>query len=373
MKTTISLKAMIEYENLRKVNQPYFDEFNKVFNDVLESGWFVLGQNVEAFEREFADYIKINHCVGLASGLDALTIALKVLDLKEKSEIIVPSNTYIATILSVLLTGNTPVLVEPDIATYNIDPGRIEDAITSRTRAIIVVHLYGKSCDMDPILEICNRHNLYLIEDCAQAHGAEYKGKKTGSFGDIAAFSYYPTKNLGCLGDGGALTTNNFDYARKARMIRNYGSEKKYYNEYQGVNSRLDEIQAAFLRVKLKNLNEIVRYKRNIARVYEDGISGNFIKPTINPDFFDVYHIYNIRHKKRDKLKEYLLDNGVKTEIHYPVPPHMQMAMKDMNSLRFPISEEIHNTTLSLPISSFHTPDDILYVIKILNDFRYDD
>jgi dTDP-4-amino-4,6-dideoxygalactose transaminase len=361
---------MIEYENLRKVNQPYFKEFNRVFNNVLESGWFILGNNVEGFEKEFADYIKIKHCAGLASGLDALTIALKVLDLKKESEVIVPSNTYIATILSVLLAGNIPVLVEPDISTYNIDPGRIEAAISSKTRAIIVVHLYGKPCDMDPILELCRRHNLYLIEDCAQAHGAEYKGKKVGSFGDMAAFSYYPTKNLGCLGDGGALTTNNSDYYWKARMIRNYGSEKKYYNEYQGINSRLDEMQAAFLRVKLKHLDEINNHKRELASLYIEGISGDFIIPNIHPDFFDVYHIFNIRHKKRDELRQYLLDNGVKTEIHYPVPPHKQKAMKFMNSLNFPVSEEIHSTTLSLPISSFHTVDDVQKVIKIMNDFK---
>jgi dTDP-4-amino-4,6-dideoxygalactose transaminase len=363
-------KTMIEYENLRKANEPYFEELNKAFNNVLESGWFVLGNNVEEFEKEFADYINTDHCVGLASGLDALTISLKILDVKEKSEIIVPSNTYIATVLSVLLSGNVPVLVEPDIKTYNIDPGRIEDAITSKTRAIIVVHLYGKPCDMNPIIEICKKYNLYLIEDCAQAHGAEYKGKKVGSFGDMAAFSFYPTKNLGCLGDGGALATNNADYSRKARMIRNYGSEKKYYNEYQGVNSRLDELQAAFLRVKLKHLNKVVEQKRELANAYFKGISGNFIMPSVHPDFFDVYHIFNIRHKRRDELRKYLLDNEVKTEIHYPVPPHRQNAMKFMKSLKFPISEEIHKTTLSLPISSFHTFEEIQQVIGILNDFQ---
>jgi len=363
------LRIMIEYENLKKVNQPYFKELNSVFNSVLESGWFVLGKNVEEFENEFAEYINISHCTGVASGLDALTIALKVLDLKEKSEVIVPSNTYIASILSVLLSGNVPVMVEPDLATYNIDPGKIEDAITPKTKAVLVVHLYGKPCDMDPILEICKRKNLYLIEDCAQAHGAEYKGKKVGTFGDISAFSFYPTKNLGALGDGGAITTNNPDFAKKARMIRNYGSERKYYNEYQGVNSRLDEIQAAFLRVKLKHLDDIVAHKRKLAEVYYKGILGDFIKPFVNPDFFDVYHIYNIRHKKRDELKKYLFDNGIQTEIHYPVAPHRQNAMKFMSSLSLPISEEIHSTTLSLPISSFHTPEDIEQVIKALNSF----
>jgi dTDP-4-amino-4,6-dideoxygalactose transaminase len=360
---------MIEYENLKKVNHPFFKEFRSAFDEVLESGWFILGKQVEGFEKEFASYVGCNHCVGLASGLDALTISLKVLGLPEKSEVIVPSNTYIATILSILASGNTPVLVEPDISTYNIDPRKIEDAISPGTRAVMVVHLYGKPCDMDPIVEICNRRNLYLIEDCAQAHGAEYKGRKTGTFGDIAAFSYYPTKNLGALGDSGAITTNNPDFAKKARMIRNYGSEKKYYNEYQGVNSRLDEMQAAFLRIKLKHLNEIVVHKRKLAEIYHKGISPKFIKPFTDADFFDAFHIYNIRHARRDELKKYMHENGVQTEIHYPVAPHKQNAMKFLHSLSFPISEEIHSTTLSLPISTFHTADDIERVIEVLNGF----
>ncbi len=360
---------MIEYENLNKLNKPYFEEFNAVFNQVLESGWFILGHNVEEFEKEFAKYNNVQNCVGVASGLDALTISLLTLDLEKGSEVIVPSNTYIATVLSILHSGNVPVLVEPEIATYNIDPLRIEEAITSKTRAILVVHLYGKPCDMDPIMDICKRFNLFLVEDCAQAHGAEYKGKKAGSFGDIAAFSFYPTKNLGCLGDGGALLTNNHDYYHKARMIRNYGSEKKYYNDYPGLNSRLDELQAAFLRVKLKHLNSINAHKRELAQIYFNGISEDFVKPVVNDDFLDVYHIYNIRHEKRDKLKQFLFENGVITEVHYPVPPHMQKAMKFMSSLKLPLSEEIHRTTLSLPISAFHTFDDIQQVIKILNSF----
>jgi dTDP-4-amino-4,6-dideoxygalactose transaminase len=363
------LKIMIEYENLRKVNQPFFQELKSVFDVVLESGWFILGQQVEAFEKEFADYIGCNHCVGLASGLDALTISLNVLGLPEKSEVIVPSNTYIATILSILASGNIPVLVEPDLSTYNIDPKKIEDSVTSKTKAVMVVHLYGKPCDMDPIVEICKRRGLYLVEDCAQAHGAEYKGRKTGTFGDMAAFSFYPTKNLGALGDAGAITTNNPEYAKKTRMIRNYGSEKKYYNECQGVNSRLDEIQAAFLRIKLKHLDEIVAHKRKLAEIYQEGISTSFIKPNIDKDFYDVFHIYNIRHRRRDELKKYLSDNGIKTEIHYPVPPHKQNAMTFLRSLSLPISEEIHSTTLSLPISAFHTQEDIEQVIKVLNGF----
>lgn len=360
---------MIEYENLNKVNQPYFKEFNQVFNQVLDSGWFILGNNVEAFEKEFAEFNNVKYCVGLASGLDALTISLMTLNLPKSSEIIVPSNTYIATVLSILHSGHVPVLVEPDLATYNIDPSRIEDAITSKTRAVMVVHLYGKPCDMDPIMDICKRRNLFLVEDCAQAHGAEYKGKKTGGFGDMAAFSFYPTKNLGCLGDGGALLTNNPDFYKKVRMLRNYGSEKKYYNDCVGLNSRLDEIQAAFLRVKLKDLNRINNQKRELAKEYFKEISGEYVTPDIHHDFYDVYHIFNVRHKRRDELKQFLFDNGVKTEIHYPVPPHKQNAMTFMKSLRFPISEKIHQTTLSLPISVFHTGNDVHKVVELLNKF----
>jgi len=370
IKTIIYLKVMIEYENLKKANQPYFSEFNRVFNQVLESGWFILGQNVVDFENEFAQYNGVKYCAGLASGLDALTLSLKILDLPDRSEIIVPSNTYIATILSILNNGHIPVLSEPDIRTYNLDPEKIESAITGRTRAIMVVHLYGKPCDMDPIIDICKRHNLFLIEDCAQSHGATYKGKKTGSFGDLAAFSFYPTKNLGCLGDGGAILTDNPDFVKRAKMLRNYGSEKKYFNEYQGVNSRLDELQAAFLRVKLKHLDETVAHKNKLAEIYLKGISQKFVVPDINPDFYNSYHIFNIRHERREMLKDFLLTNGVKTEIHYPLAPHKQHALTGMNSMSFPISEEIHRTTLSLPISSFHSVDDILEVTRILNSFE---
>jgi dTDP-4-amino-4,6-dideoxygalactose transaminase len=222
---------------------------------------------------------------------------------------------------------------------------------------------------MDLITDISKRHNLFLIEDCAQAHGAEYKGRKVGNFGDMAAFSFYPTKNLGCLGDGGALVTNNNEYARRAKMLRNYGSEKKYYNEYQGINSRLDEVQAAFLRIKLKFLDQIIIHKQMLAKIYLEGITENFIVPNLNPDTFDVYHIFNIRHKRRDDLKKFLLENGIQSEIHYPVPPHKQKAMKFLENLSFPLSEEIHRTTLSLPISTFHTVDDANQIIKTLSEF----
>jgi dTDP-4-amino-4,6-dideoxygalactose transaminase len=361
---------MIEYENLGGVNKPYSKEFKKAFTEVLDSGWFILGKNVEKFEREFAEYINVGYCAGVASGLDALILSIRALDIPKESEIIVPSNTYIATILSILQTGHKPVLVEPDIVTYNLDPELIEAAITRKTKAIMVVHLYGKPCNMDPIIDICKRNNLYLIEDCAQAHGARYKGHKVGKFGDLAAFSYYPTKNLGCLGDGGAVTTNNEQYYNKVRILRNYGSEKKYHNISIGINSRLDEIQAAFLSVKLKALDEINRHKRKLAELYLNNLNSNFILPDVGKDFFDVYHIFSIRHNRRDELRDYLLKNEVSTEIHYPVPPHRQKALSFLSQMKFPISEEIHATTLSLPISTIHTTEDINRVIDVMNSFK---
>lgn len=361
--------TVIEYENLRQANEKFFDEYKKSFDATLGSGWFILGNAVKQFEEEFARFITSKYCVGVANGLDALTLCLRALNIERGSEVIVPSNTYIATILSVLHNDLKPVLVEPDIRTYNIDPTKIEDAITPRTKAMMVVHLYGKSCDMDPIVAIAKKHHLALIEDCAQSHGAMYKGKMTGTFG-YGAFSFYPTKNLGCLGDGGAVTTDDEEFARAIRMYRNYGSEKKYYNEVVGYNSRLDEVQAAFLSVKLRHLKEITEHKRKLAALYQSGLKSDFIKPHVHPDFYDVFHIYNVRHPKRDELKEYLLKHNIKTEIHYPVPPHKQNAMKGvLDTKDFPISTEIHATTLSLPISFFHTESDIERVIEVMNAF----
>ena len=361
---------VIEYESLFKVNKPFSDRLKLAFSEVLDSGWFILGKRVEKFEKEFADYIGVGYCAGVASGLDALILSIRVLNLPEGSEIIVPSNTYIATILSIMQTGHKPVLVEPDFLTYNIDPSLIESAITPNTQAIMVVHLYGKPCDMDPIQEICKKHNLFLIEDCAQAHGAEYKGKKVGGFGDLAAFSFYPTKNLGSLGDGGAVTTNNKAYIEKVKKLRNYGSEKKYHFSEVGINSRLDEIQAAFLSIKLEALESITNRKRAIAEMYLNHLKKEFVLPSVGKDYVDVYHIFNIRHKKRDELQEYLLKNEIKTEVHYPVPPHKQIALSFLSELKFPISEEIHRTTLSLPISTFHTDEEIKRVIEVLNRFN---
>ncbi len=361
---------MIDYENLGNVNKPFFDEYISSFKKTLESGWYILGDNVKKFEEAFAKYIGSKNCIGVASGLDALILSLKAFDFESNSEVIVPSNTYIATILSIIHCGLKPVLVEPDLRTYNIDPEKIEGKISPKTKAIMIVHLYGKACEMDPILEITKRYNLKLIEDCAQSHGAKYKGKITGTFGDFGAFSFYPTKNLGALGDAGALTTDDENLALKIRRLRNYGSYVKYYNEVVGYNSRLDEVQAGFLSVKLKKLDEINLHKRKLARLYLDNLKDDFIKPNVDKDSFDVYHIFNIRHEKRDSLKEYLLKNGIKTDVHYPVPPHKQKAMEEIITEQyFPISEEIHRTTLSLPISYSHSEDDIIKVIEVMNKF----
>jgi dTDP-4-amino-4,6-dideoxygalactose transaminase len=361
---------MIEYENLGKLNKPFLEAYQNKFSEVASKGWYILGSEVESFEKSFASYCGSRHCVGVANGLDALTLALQCFSFPEGSEVIVPSNTYIATILSILNCRLKPVLVEPDLLTYNINPEAIGEKITSRTVAICVVHLYGKCCDMDGVMAIARANGLRVIEDCAQAHGAKLNGRKVGTFGDFGAFSFYPTKNLGALGDAGCITTDDADLAARVRVLRNYGSEKKYYNEVIGVNSRLDEVQAAFLNVKLRALDEINEHKRKLAGIYQKEIGYKYTKPSLHPDYYDVFHIYNVRHPRRDELKAYLEKNGIKTEIHYPVPPHRQKAMAGiLDRLDFPISEEIHSTTLSLPISFFHTEEEIHRVCEVLNGF----
>lgn len=361
---------MIEYENLRKVNEPFFERFRLSFGETLESGWYVLGKKVEKFEREFAAYCGAAHCIGVASGLDALILSLRSFDFPAGSEVIVPSNTYIATILAIIQSGLKPVLVEPDLRTYNIDPARIEERITPATVAIMVVHLYGKLCQMESIVEIGRRHGLKIFEDCAQAHGARLNDRKAGSFGDCAAFSFYPTKNLGALGDAGAVVTSDATVAEKVHMLRNYGSARKYHNDLVGMNSRLDEIQAAFLSVKLPELERINAHKRLLAELYHRGLKNDYVKPVVDEGFFDVYHIYNIRHGRRDALKAYLAEHGIGTEIHYPVPPHRQKALQGLlDGSDYPLSEEIHATTLSLPISACHTEEEISRVIEVINRF----
>lgn len=363
---------MISYENLGKLNESFQKDFENSFSAVLKKGWFILGEEGSKFEAEFATYCGTNHCVGLANGLDALIIALKSLNLPQGSEVIVPSNTYIATILSIVQCGLLPVLVEPDICTYNIDPLRIEEKISNRTSCIMVVHLYGKMCAMNEITKLAEKHSLAIVEDCAQAHGASLNGIKAGCWGNINAFSFYPTKNLGALGDGGAITTNDNSLAAFTRTYRNYGSRVKYHNELPGVNSRLDEIQAAFLNIKLKRLEEINDHKKALAKMYFEGLSSkqDFVLPVLQEGYNDVYHIFNIRHPHRDQLREFLLKNGVNTEIHYPVSPVNQSALKELFAgVATPIADEIHATTLSLPISFCHSTDDVSRVIDVINEF----
>ncbi len=361
---------MIEYENIGKVNAPFAAEYATAFQEVMDSGWYILGNKVKQFESEFATYCGTKHSIGLANGLDALILALKAYDFKPGDEVIVPSNTYIATILAIVHNGLKPVLVEPDITTYNIDPERISEKITSRTKAILVVHLYGKMCAMDEIMTIANSHGLVVIEDCAQAHGAHLHGKKAGNWGHYGAFSFYPTKNLGALADAGAATTNDDALALKMSTLRNYGSQKKYYNEVVGYNSRLDEVQAAFLSIKLRRLDDINAHKRELAKMYLEQLNDQFIKPIVQEGYFDVYHIFNIRHPKRDALRDYLLSKDIKTDIHYPVAPIDQQAMKGiLDGQDSEIAREIHATTLSLPISFFHKKEEIQTVIDALNAF----
>ena len=361
---------MIDYENLRKVNEPFMAEYEKEFRDVLNSGWFIMGNKVKQFESEFAAYCGTQHCIGVANGLDALILALRAFGLKPGDEVLVPSNTYIATILAILHNGLVPVPVEPDAATYNMNPALIEEKITPKTRVIMPVHLYGKLCDMTAINALAKKHNLKVVEDCAQAHGAHFEGKKAGNWGDFGAFSFYPTKNLGALGDAGALNCNDAAFAESVFMLRNYGSKVKYYNEVVGFNSRLDEVQAAFLSVKLRALDKITTHKRELAALYESGLKSDFIKPVVQKGYFDVFHIYCVRHEKRDALKEYLLKNDIKTDVHYPVAPHKQVAMKGVwDQYALPLSEEIHRTTLSLPVSTCHTQQDIERVIEVMNRF----
>lgn len=362
---------MIDYENLGKLNAPFKDLFKEKFNAMLDKGWYILGDEVAGFEKEFAEYCGAECCVGVANGLDALTLSLIACDLPEKSEVLVPSNTYIATILSIINAGHIPVLVEPDIRTYNIEENLLEKHITDKTRVIMPVHLYGRLANMPEILKIAERYKLKVIEDAAQAHGAAFKNKKAGSWGDITTFSFYPTKNLGALGDAGAVTTNDPEYAEKIRMLRNYGSKIKYHNEVVGVNSRLDEMQAGFLRIKLEKLDEINIHKNKLAAIYQEELPGDkYIKPLIDTDYFHVYHIYNIRHEERDRLRAYLESKGIKTDIHYPIAPNKQIAMKEiLKGSVTPIAEEIHNTTLSLPISYCHSESNIIQVCKALKEF----
>jgi len=363
---------MIPYENLKRLNTPFEDKFREKFNSVINNGHYILGPELEVFEKAYAKWHNANYCIGVSNGLDALILSLKACSFPEGSEVIVPSNTYIASILAILACQLIPVLVEPDIATYNIDPNKIEDAITPNTKAIMAVHLYGKCCQMDKIMAIKAKHNLVLVEDCAQSHGATFKGQLAGTFGEFGAFSFYPTKNLGALGDAGAIICNNESHKKTLTQLRNYGSERKYYNDIIGYNNRLDEMQAAFLSIKLKYLKEMNAHRNKLAQLYFDNLKADFILPVQDADFYDVFHIFNIRHKKRDELQQYLTNNSIGTVIHYPVPPHKQKALDGVKGIRsaYPIADEIHDTTLSIPCSFSHTEDEVMRVIEALNKFN---
>lgn len=363
----MSANQTISYEHLAKANKAFMDEIEAAVMRVIRSGWYVLGSEVSNFEIEFAKYIGVKHCIGVANGLDAITLAIEALQLPSKSEILVASNTYIATILAIVRAGHVPVLVEPEIKTFNIDPARLKDALTVKTAAICITHLFGKSCKMDEVQSFASTYGLKLIEDCAQSHGAKYQNKITGSFGDAGCFSFYPTKNLGALGDAGAVTTNDDELAERLRYLRNYGSKIKYQNQYLGANSRLDELQAAVLRVKLKHLEEITLHKRHLAEIYFKNLPDTLNLPVLNVDEYDVFHIFAIRSNKRDLLKTFLSEHGVNTELHYPVPPHQQQAMKDIIRGRFPIAEQLHSTELSLPISYANTTEEIYRVCDVIN------
>ena len=346
---------MNEFFDLRSVNDASKSELTAAFNRVLESGWYVLGNEVNRFESEFANFCEVENCVGVGNCLDALQFILQGFGIGSGDEVIVPSNTYIATWLAVSNVGAIPVPVEPRIETYNIDPSRIQDSITSRTKAIIVVHLYGQPCNMDAVNDIAEKFGLKVIEDSAQAHGARYKGRRVGGLGNASGFSFYPSKNLGALGDGGAVTTNNPTLANKINLLRNYGSKTKYQNEVKGFNSRLDELQAAFLIEKLKVLDKQNEERRKIASIYLEHLAyfEEITLPVI-PDWAEpVWHQFVIRHHKRNELINNLKKAGIGTMIHYPIPPHLQLAYKEMGKKKgdYPISELIHKEVLSLPIT----------------------
>lgn len=363
---------MIEYENLAQMNRPFFEEFKRTFGDVLEKGWYILGQQVAAFEKEFCRYLCVSTShfgVGVASGLDALTLSFKCVDYPAGGEVIVAANSYVASIFSILNADLKPVLVDPDPETYNLSVKGVEAALTPRTVAILPVHMYGKPCPMPELMQLASQHGLLVVEDCAQAHGASIHGQKVGTFGSFGAFSFYPTKNLGALGDGGVVVVGDEGSAEKLRALRNYGSREKYYNDYIGMNSRLDEVQAAFLRIKLGHLEQINSHKRHLAAIYTENLRGVILPKKIEGTE-EVYHIYPIRHFRRDALRHYLLEKGVKTEVHYPVPPHRQKALVPLfGAASLPISEEIHATILSLPISFIHTERDVLRVVELINEF----
>lgn len=365
---------MIKFLDLKKVNQPYEQAFQDKLKTIMDKGWYILGDEIKVFEADFAHYCGTKYCIGVGNGLDALVLILKAYIQLEKiqkgDEVIIPANTYIASILAVLQADLVPVLVEPNLETYNLDPKAIEKAITPKTKAILPVHLYGQLAPMKEINAIAKQNNLLVIEDAAQSHGAALDSQKAGNWGDAAGFSFYPGKNLGALGDAGAITTNDDALAKMIFSIRNYGSEKKYVHDYIGINSRLDELQAAFLSVKLPNLDAENEQRKKIAERYLAEIKNDKIKlPFFDGSQNHVFHLFVVRTENREEFQEYLSANSIQTLIHYPTPPHRQKALSYMSNLSFPVSEKIHREVLSLPISPVMTDEEVGYVIEIINKF----
>jgi dTDP-4-amino-4,6-dideoxygalactose transaminase len=363
----------IPFLNFAPMHTAIRAEMHAAFQTVYDSNWFVMGKHVESFEKQYAHFNQVAHCIGVSNGLDALHLALNALGVGEGDEVIVPSNTYIATLLAVSYVGATPVLVEPNINTYNINPSNIEKAITNKTKVIMPVHLYGQACEMDAIMLIAEKYGLYVVEDNAQAHGATFQNKLTGSFGDVNGTSFYPGKNLGALGDAGAVTTNDDTLAQKIRILRNYGSEIKYHNEVIGYNHRLDEMQAAFLSVKLSYLNEWTKQRQQIAQSYTKTLKniGDLILPVTHPEATHVYHLYVIRTQHRDALQNHLTNHGIGTMIHYPIPPHKQNAYTSLGYQKgdFRVAEEIADTCLSLPIWPGMGIEDVKQIVSIIKNF----
>ncbi|MDB2536653.1 DegT/DnrJ/EryC1/StrS family aminotransferase [Alphaproteobacteria bacterium] len=364
------MTKLVKFLDLLKLNQQYREEIDEAIAEVLDSGMYLLHEKNQKFCEEFSHFCGTSFAIGVANGLDALTIIIRALELGENDEIIVPANTYIASLLAISQNNCKPVLVEPSLETYNIDPEKIEEKITPRTRAIMVVHLYGNVVNMDPIWEIANAYGLKIIEDSAQSHGALFKGQRSGSLGDASGFSFYPGKNLGCLGDGGGITTDDNGLYERAKTLANYGSAAKYENRYKGFNSRLDELQAAVLSVKLKHLDDETERRRVIAKTYISEITNPSVTLPPDQDLGSVWHLFPIRSKNRDDLQKHLQNRGIQTLIHYPIPPHRQEAYSEMAGNNFRITEKIHREILSIPISPVMTELAVEQCIEAVNEFK---
>lgn len=362
---------IVQFNNLLRQFEMYKTEYEKKAMEVLNNGWYILGNEVQEFEKEFARYSGSNYCVGVANGLDALILAFRSLNICAGDEVIVQANTYIASVMGITMNGAVPVFIEPD-KFYNIDSNKIEEKITDKTKAILVVHLYGQATNMDRIIKLCKKYNLYLVEDCAQSHGATYNGKVTGSFGDIGCFSFYPSKNLGAFGDAGAITTNNKEIAENIKVLRNYGSEKRYHNKVVGYNSRLDEIQAGLLRIKLSHINELQKEREFIANRYLNEINSSNIKlPLVNQNCTSAWHLFVLYVENRPRFIQYLNENGVGNLVHYPIPPHLSEAYSYLGYKEgsFPVAEDYADKVISIPIFNGMNDKEIDYVINVVNRY----